>query len=187
MLTNTRLNSLRHLYIHNISLAICNLHLSKSGTPFANLHNQINPHIPIKIHNFMAEFPINLQSSKLQPCFYEVDPMGIMNQIPELNPNLMENQTFNFNNFNPMSFFNENFLCNNQVSEFPGNLAETFPGLLHASQQNSTMIDTHGRDVVKDESVECKKRKVLGGQEGSSSTSSPVVSETGSNRKIVSI
>ncbi|XP_062117136.1 transcription factor BEE 3-like [Humulus lupulus] len=141
----------------------------------------------------MAEFAAYLQSSKPSFSFLEVDPNINMEEITQfggMNPHTAENSNLlmNFQSFVPFS--SDNFF-GNPAAEFPGIIAENFPGnnsnytnhQLYAHPTSSTHHHHQptGSGNTNEISHECKKRKAfmtnLDASECSSGNSSPPVSQ----------
>ncbi|CAK7349713.1 unnamed protein product, partial [Dovyalis caffra] len=113
-----------------------------------------------------------------------IDPsMVAINQFTEVNQGieLVNPSMNNFHSFMP--FTSDNFFSH-QAPEFPGNLAESFPGIFHQNDQNvvpvSQPFTTPGNES---EFQESKKRKAMDVSESSSMNSSPQVSESGSKKR----
>ncbi|KAL5544791.1 hypothetical protein UlMin_008575 [Ulmus minor] len=124
----------------------------------------------------MAEFSADLQSFKPQFPFLDIDPnMEEMTQFSGISPNtvLDNSNLMNFQSFLPFS--SENFFTN-QAPDFPGNLAENFPGISPVAPQLSASLAGNGL-------YESRKRKEMDISESSSGITSPQVSETGMRKK----
>ncbi|KAJ4827214.1 hypothetical protein Tsubulata_040202 [Turnera subulata] len=133
----------------------------------------------------MADFTADLQSFRPSFPFFDVDQgMEPMNQFIDINPTILENSNLNFHSFMPYST-SDNFFSQ-QAPEFPGNLAESLPGMFNKSNQSVVAVSQLVPIVApgnESEIVENKKRKAVDASESSSLNSSPQVSECGSGRK----
>lgn len=138
----------------------------------------------------MADFTSDLQSFRSSFPFVDIDPaIEPINQFSEIN------QT-NLNSFQGfLPFSNDNFLGQQTVPEFPGNLAENFPGIFqHNINNRNSNVDVPSASYQAIPSVtnyndpsDSKKRKAVDVvSESSSMNSSPQVSRSGIKRKNVS-
>lgn len=121
----------------------------------------------------MADFTSDIQSLKPSLPFLDFDPNMelLMNQFTNQNPSGM--------GFSIDSFFTQ------QVPEFPGNLAENFPGIFHVDEKNVILNSAppHGNG---NDFHQCKKRLAIQELDCSSSgISSPRASDNGNKGKNV--
>ncbi|RDX82464.1 Transcription factor BEE 3 [Mucuna pruriens] len=118
----------------------------------------------------MAEFTENLQSN-IRPSsfpFLDIDPsMELLNQFIGMNQHVLDNS-------NLMPFSCDTFLG----PEFPGNLEDNFPSLLH---HNVSLPIFQAQNEIH----HGKKRKTLDLPQTSSANSTPAVSESGTASKII--
>lgn len=122
----------------------------------------------------MADFTSNF--------FIDIDPnMEQINQFNLLgNSNWNNCQTF-------MPFCNDNSFNHQTLLDFPGSLAETFPGFFPQSNQSIVPAVAQSTVTSENEIHESKKRKAMDISESSCENSSAAVSETGIKRKNVNI
>jgi len=133
----------------------------------------------------MAEFTENLQLQSIRPSsfpFLDIDPsMELLNQFIGMNQHVIDNSNLTMHNLMPFSC--DTFL-GPQEPEFPGNLEENFPALVHHVNHNALPVSL---PIFQAENKihEGKKRKSMDLPETSSANSTPAVSESGSKRKHV--
>ncbi|KAJ0105212.1 hypothetical protein Patl1_19140 [Pistacia atlantica] len=132
----------------------------------------------VSITTLMADFTQDFQSFRHSNFEMDMDP--IMEQINQFNllgnSNLNNCQTF-------MPFCTENFFNHQTLLDFPGSLAETFPGFFLQSNQSIVPAVPQSTVTSENEIHESKKRKAMDILESSCENSSPAVSETGIKRK----
>ncbi|KAK8470496.1 hypothetical protein PHAVU_004G156176 [Phaseolus vulgaris] len=131
----------------------------------------------------MAEFTENLQLQSIRPSsfpFLDIDPsMELLNQFIGMNQHVIDNSNLTMHNLMPFSC--DTFL-GPQEPEFPGNLEENFPALVHHVNHNALPVSLpifQAENKIHDG----KKRKSMDLPETSSANSTPAVSESGSKRK----
>lgn len=133
----------------------------------------------------MAEFTENLQLQTIRPSsfpFLDIDPsMELINQFIGINQHVIDNSNLTMHNLMPFSC--DTFL-GPQEPEFPGNLDENFPALVHHVNHNALPVSLPIFQA-ENEIHEGKKRKSVDLPETSSANSTPAVSETGSKIKQV--
>ncbi|XP_014506204.1 transcription factor BEE 1 [Vigna radiata var. radiata] len=131
----------------------------------------------------MAEFTENLQLQTIRPSsfpFLDIDPsMELINQFIGINQHVIDNSNLTMHNLMPFSC--DTFL-GPQEPEFPGNLDENFPALVHHVNHNALPVSLPIFQA-ENEIHEGKKRKSVDLPETSSANSTPAVSETGSKIK----
>ncbi|KAJ0048349.1 hypothetical protein Pint_16494 [Pistacia integerrima] len=132
----------------------------------------------VSITTLMADFTQDFQS--FRPSNFEMDMDPNMEQINQFNllgnSNLINCQTF-------MPFCNENFFNHQTLLDFPGSLAETFPGFFLQSNQSIVPAVPQSTVTSENEIHESKKRKAMDISESSCENSFPAVSESGIKRK----
>uniref|UniRef100_A0A2C9W036 Uncharacterized protein n=1 Tax=Manihot esculenta TaxID=3983 RepID=A0A2C9W036_MANES len=138
------------------------------------------------------EFTANLQGFKPSFPFLDTDPnLEPINQFTVVNQTIQQTSNLNsIHNFNMLlsgdTFFNHQATS----AEFPGNLADNFPGIFHQNNQNNIMPEVsrgHSFSTAGNESevLESKKRKAMDVSETSSLKSSPQVSESGKAKNVI--
>ncbi|KAF2298714.1 hypothetical protein GH714_025727 [Hevea brasiliensis] len=133
------------------------------------------------------EFTADFQGFRPSFPFFDTDPnVESMNQFTDVNQTILETSNLNsIHTFN-LPFSSDNFFTH-QAAEFPGNLAENFPGIFHQTNQNNVIPVSHGHQSFstpgnESEFLEIKKRKAMHVSESSSLNSSPQVSESGKGK-----
>ncbi|KAK7380052.1 hypothetical protein VNO78_32404 [Psophocarpus tetragonolobus] len=129
----------------------------------------------------MAEFTENVQSIRPSSFpFLDIDPsMELLNQFIGMNQHVLENSNLTMHNLIPFSC--DTFL-GPQEPEFPGNLEENFPALVHHVNHNVLPVSLPIFQA-ENEIHQGKKRKSMDLPETSSANSTPAVSESGSKIK----
>ncbi|KAK7271246.1 hypothetical protein RJT34_26984 [Clitoria ternatea] len=135
----------------------------------------------------MAEFTENLQLQSIRPSSFpllEIDPnMELLNQFIGLNQHVLDNSNLHMQNNNLMMPFSCDSFLGPQEPEFPGNLEENFPGLVHHVSSHNALPVSFPNFPPENEIQEGKKRKTMDVPETSSANSTPTVSESGSRIK----
>lgn len=129
----------------------------------------------------MANFAQEFQS--FRPSIFSPDTDPNMEQMNQFS--LLDSSNSNCQSFMP--FFNDNFFNHPTLLDFPGSLAETFPGFFPQSNQSLVPAVAQSTVTSENEIREAKKGKAVDISESSCENSSPLASETGIKRKNVNI
>ncbi|XP_027169004.1 transcription factor BEE 3 [Coffea eugenioides] len=129
-------------------------------------------------------FISDVQNIRQSFSLSDVDPnMEMMSQFPELNPGALDSS--NFTNVQPsMGFSFHESNISQLLDQFPGNLAENFPGIFPSDFKNVLSLPDPICSSAYDHTLhEGKKRKLTDTPESSSANSSAQISENGSRTK----
>ncbi|XP_021676465.2 transcription factor BEE 3 isoform X2 [Hevea brasiliensis] len=134
------------------------------------------------------EFTADLLGFKPSLPFLDIDPnLESLNQFSVVNQTILDTSNLNSIHSFDVPFSSDNFFSHQAAAaEFPGNLADNFPGIFHQNNHHNIMPVSHGQSFStpgnESEFLESNKRKAMDVSESSSLNSSPQVSESGKGK-----